>query len=107
MIYLANKEIIKQPELIQDLPSLSLPVLDGIETGATVYLGTEFTVSNLPTGVKLYVNNVEQQGSTFTITPDASASTRNYLYTINLQFKASGYQDSDVATYTLKRHQQV
>jgi len=102
MIYLANTEIIKQPELIQDLPQLETPVIDGVESGATVYLGTEFTVSNLPTGAKLYVNNIQQQGSTFYITPSATAINNGYNYTVSLQYKASGYVDSDVATYTLK-----
>lgn len=101
MIYLANNEIIKEPIVLENLPQLESPVLSDIETGATVYLGTEFTVSNLPTGATLYVNGSAVQGSTFTITPDASASTRNYLYIINLQFKGlSGYSDSEIASYS-------
>ena len=101
MIYLANNEIIKHPEILQDLPALNTPVLSDIETGATIVLGTQLSVSNMPTGGTLYVNGSAVQGSTFTITPDASASTRNYLYTINLQFKGvSGYVDSEIASYT-------
>ena len=103
MIYLANNEIIKQPELIQDLPSLSLPVLDGVETGATIVLGTQLSVSNMPTGATLYVNGVEQASNTFTITPVATARNNGYNYTINLQYKGvSGYEDSEIASYTLK-----
>lgn len=103
MIYLQNTKIIKDIEILQDLPALNTPVLSDIETGATITLGTQLSVSNMPTGATLYVNGSSVQGSTFTITPDASASTRNYLYTINLQFKGlSGFEDSEIASYTLK-----
>jgi hypothetical protein len=96
MIYLQNTKIIKDIEILQDLPQLETPVLSDIETGATITgFDTVLTVSNLPTGAKLYVNNVEQQSNTFTITPDPTASSKNYLYTINLQFKGlSGFEDS-------------
>lgn len=103
MIYLANSEIIKQPELIQDLPQLNSPVIDGVETGATFTLGTQFTVANMPTGATLYVNGSSVQGSTFTITPVATARNNGYNYTINLQYKGvSGYEDSEISSYTLK-----
>ena len=102
MIYLANNEIIKEPIVLENLPQLETPVLSDIETGATITgFDTVLTVGNLPTGAKLYVNGVEKSGNTFTITPDATAISRSYVYTINLQFKGkSGFEDSDVASYS-------
>ena len=103
MIYLQNTKIIKDIEILQDLPQLATPVLSDIETGATIALGTELTASNMPTGAKLYVNGVEQTSNTFTITPVATARNNGYNYTINLQYKGvSGYTDSEIASYTLK-----
>ncbi len=102
MIYLANNEIIKQPEILQDLPVLETPVLSGIESGAVIQgFNTVLSVEHTPTGATLYVNDVAQNGSSFTITPDPTAINRNYEYTIRLQFKGvSGYEDSTVAVYT-------
>lgn len=103
MIYLQNTKIIKDIEILQDLPQLETPVLSDIETGATITLGTELTASNIPTGAKLYVNGVEQASNTFTITPVATARNNGYNYTINLQYKGvSGYEDSEISSYTLK-----
>lgn len=103
MIYLQNTKIIKDIEILQDLPVLNTPVLSDIETGATITLGTQLSVSNMPTGATLYVNGVEQTSNIFTITPVATARNNGYNYTINLQYKGvSGYEDSEIASYTLK-----
>ena len=103
MIYLQNTKIIKDIEILQDLPALNTPVLSDIETGATITLGTQLSVSNLPTGATLYVNGSAVQGSTFTITPVATSRNNGYNYQINLQYKGvSGFEDSEIASYTLK-----